>query len=463
MEDLKVVWYKLLIIYLRFLVGTITVFFAGSTLLLWSRGEEFTHAVNVSRTVLLDSVDMIGILVFSIPYLSYHALIYFRRVWLQQGRGLFFKRLGFFTVAPIVLIFTISKINKETTPSEKSLFNWEESIFSGSNSGTTKIERGGKIRGVHYFSRFRDGEIDFGRLVENNIEYLVLVPYAYQERYDDPNLQFNRQGRRGGSFNRDSLYLEIANHATACGMKVLIKPHIWMRTDLNKWRSDIDFSEPSAFQEWSDNYTAFIMHYAILSAQMQASHFCIGTELAGVTKNHPEYWRTLIKQVREVYEGKVFYAANWYQEYEQISFWDELDYVGIQAYFPLCNKANPSIEELMAGWKPIVNKLKKFSRNVSKPILFSELGYKSTHDAAIDPWEWVDSSNKMTKTLSAKTQAHCYEACFRSLWDQPWFAGTLIWQWNAHYDQDSTSTSDNIDFTPQHKPAQDIMAKWFGK
>jgi hypothetical protein len=365
-------------------------------------------------------------------------------------------------VTPILLLIGIAKIYQEFTATESFLFNWNEIILNRISPSANEIERDGKIRGVHYFGRFREGEIDFDRLIENNIEYLVLVPYAYQEHYNDPNLQFNRRGRRG-NFNRDSLYLEVAKHAEACGLKVLIKPHIWMRTDKGKWRSDIDFAEASDFREWADNYTAFIMHYARLSQQMNASHFCIGTELAEVTKNHPDYWRDLISQVRQEYHGKIFYAANWYKEYEHISFWSELDYVGIQAYFPLCKKENPSIEELMTGWKPIVSRLKKFSKNVNKPILFSELGYKSTHDAAVDPWEWVDGSDKLTKTLSAQTQAYCYEACFRSLWDQSWFAGTLIWQWQAHYDQDSMSTSDNIDFTPQHKPAQIVMAKWFGK
>jgi hypothetical protein len=64
--------------------------------------------------------------------------------------------------------------------------------------------------------------------------------------------------------------------------------------------------------------------------------------------------------------------------------------------------------------------------------------------------------------LSAETQAHCYEACFRTFWQESWFAGTFIWQWQAHYEGDTTSMASNIDFTPQHKPAQNVMAKWFG-
>ncbi|NND31351.1 MAG: hypothetical protein HKN76_02085, partial [Saprospiraceae bacterium] len=316
--------------------------------------------------------------------------------------------------------------------------------------------------GVHYFSRFHEGDRDFSILVENNVRQVVLVPYAYQESFDDPDLRFNRRGRRS-NFDRDSLYLSVAQQAEACGLSVLIKPHIWMRTDQGKWRSDIDYEDPADFKTWSTNYTNFILHYARLSEEMKSSHFCIGTELSEITRNHPDYWVGLIREVRKVYGGKIFYAANWYQEYEHISFWHQLDYVGIQAYFPICKKDHPTVEDLLAGWKPYVNKLKKFSSKVQRPILFSELGYKSTHDAAADPWEWITEANRVSKKLSAQTQANCYEAFFRSFWNQPWFAGTLIWQWQAHYDQDKLSTVNSVDFTPQHKPAQIVMAKWFAQ
>jgi hypothetical protein len=45
------------------------------------------------------------------------------------------------------------------------------------------------------------------------------------------------------------------------------------------------------------------------------------------------------------------YAANW-DKYDQVSFWDELDFIGIQAYFPLTDQTNPSAEEIKKGWNP---------------------------------------------------------------------------------------------------------------
>ncbi len=60
-----------------------------------------------------------------------------------------------------------------------------------------------------------------------------------------------------------------------------------------------------------------------------------------------------------------------------------------------------------------------------------------------------------------ETQYNCYEAFFRSLWEKDWFAGVYIWQWALHH-EDAGGTS-NPFFTPQNKPAQNCIAKWFGR
>lgn len=317
-----------------------------------------------------------------------------------------------------------------------------------------------KIRAVHYFGRSMEHQEDFQIISSNHVEYLVLVPYGYQSTYDNPDLSFNRRRRRA-NVSRDSMYVEIARQADAQGLNLIIKPHIWMRTNSDKWRSDIDFKTETEWNTWKSNYKNFIIHYARLSEQVGATHFCIGTELASVTRSHPEFWIDLIGEVRKVYSGKVFYAANWYREFEKITFWDHLDYIGIQAYFPLCRKENPSLEDIRRGWKPHVANIRKQSRKYNRPVLFTEVGYKSTEDAAVDPWEWIDHENTEKWKPSHDTQALCYQAMFESFWHQSWFAGALIWQWRGNH-QEVGGLAD-LDFTPQNKPAQRIISDWFAK
>ncbi|MEM6723389.1 MAG: hypothetical protein AAF598_05080, partial [Bacteroidota bacterium] len=45
-------------------------------------------------------------------------------------------------------------------------------------------------------------------------------------------------------------------------------------------------------------------------------------------------WRTIIRSARQHYTGELTLAAN-FDNYREISFWDELDFIGINAYFPL--------------------------------------------------------------------------------------------------------------------------------
>ena len=240
----------------------------------------------------------------------------------------------------------------------------------------------------------------------------------------------------------------------------MIKPHIWMRTDGEGWRSDIAFETDSSWQTWMNNYRAFILHYAKIAKLTKAEQFCIGTELHQVVKQKTDFWKELIQSVRAVYSGSLTYAANWYEEVEDVKFWDDLDYIGIQAYYPLTKQKNPNTQELMQGWKKYMSQIEKIQKRNKKPVLFTEIGYKSTPDAAIEPWLWADNLG-LTTLVSHETQANCYEAFFKTFWKKSWFAGVHFWEWKPGRSRGPGQS--DINFTPCHKPAENIMAKWFGK
>jgi hypothetical protein len=105
--------------------------------------------------------------------------------------------------------------------------------------------------------------------------------------------------------------------------------------------------------------------------------------------------------------------------------------------------------------------LKAVYENYKKPILFTEVGYKSEAGATIKPWEWSPVLSSLTKKKSDKTQQLAYEALLRQTWNQPWFAGVYIWQWDIRTTAESAKS--DLDFSPRFKPAENVMAKWFGK
>ena len=124
---------------------------------------------------------------------------------------------------------------------------------------------------------------------------------------------------------------------------------------------------------------------------------------------------------------------------------------------------NPSVQEISKGWHKYFPAIQSIHKKYNRQILFTELGYKSTADSAITPWEWIDYSSTQSELASSETQANCYEAFFNTVWKKKWFAGVHIWQLRC----DSKSGrkrkrgKTHLDFTPQGKPAEKIIAKGF--
>ena len=71
---------------------------------------------------------------------------------------------------------------------------------------------------------------------------------------------------------------------------------------------------------------------------------CIGTEWKSAVRERPQFWSNVIDSVRKVYQGKLTYAANW-DDYDDVPFWSKLDYIGVNAYWPLAKTKTPTIDE----------------------------------------------------------------------------------------------------------------------
>jgi len=313
-----------------------------------------------------------------------------------------------------------------------------------------------KQRGINVFGRL--DSLSLAELTKNNVEWITLVPFGGQSDYDSPSVRMGRdslrQLRRDSSLKRN---IQIAHDA---GLKVFLKPHIWMSDPSDgKWRSDIFPKHENAWMEWSESYRKFIVYYAKIAEENEVELFCIGTEFTRLTKVKPLFWKNLIADIRSFYSGELTYAANWYEEFEHVSFWKDLDYIGIQAYFPLTKNLNPSVAEIKKGWKPHLKTLEQMHKQFRKPILFTELGYKSTPDSAIEPWLWPSYDTNLVHPISNETQANCYEAFFKVVWHKRWFAGMHIWQW--HTQGRRRRSAQKHGFTPKDKPAEDIIAKGF--
>lgn len=317
-----------------------------------------------------------------------------------------------------------------------------------------------KQRGVHVF-----GRIDSMGLVELealNAEWITLVPYAGQTDVDSPEVRFSRSNDPERMKRQNERWISAITRAHDAGFNVFLKPHIWIRNPSDgKWRSDIYFEDEEEWNTWKTSYKNFILHYAKMAQEANVEMFCIGTEFTKLSMEKPDFWREIIKEVKLVYSGKLTYAANWYEEYESVSFWEELDFIGIQAYFPISKNNTPSVSDLNEAWKSKIDHFVQQSELYEKPILFTELGYKSTTDATVTPWEWVDYMNDSKYELSYETQVNAYTALFETIWDEDWFAGIHLWQWRT--DGRERGDRHKIDFSPKGKPAEAIITEGFNQ
>ena len=348
---------------------------------------------------------------------------------------------------------------------------------NSSSTNLITIPLSDKHRGVCWVGGpNRVDSLDIAAIAEQNVNWISQTPFGWQRGHDNPEIGTNKgiekRGYQAWWGERDEGLRMTTRLAREKGIKTILKPHIWLRDEAGKWRGEITMNSEEDWQKWFANYEEFIMHYAQLAESERMEMLCIGTELHKTCVERAQDWRNLIRKIRTVYSGALTYAANFSQEFEDITFWDELDYIGIQAYFPLTDKENPTLDEVRKGWEPHLKKLERFSRKYDKPILFTEAGYKSTRNSGIEPWEWPQrlSQEEREQVYSEDTQSILYEAMFREVFNQPYIAGIHLWKWypgrsrsNPLKETPGARSYYNIDFTPQGKKAETIMANWFRK
>ena len=285
-----------------------------------------------------------------------------------------------------------------------------------------------------------------------NANWIALNPYAFSKK-GEPDVTFNHDKQWWGE-RHDGIRACI-EYAHQHGLKVMVKPHVWVKGQ--GWAGDFTLTNEADWQRWETTYTDYILSLADVANATNADMFCVGTEFRQTTKQRPAFWKRLIQQVRSRYAGPLTYAANW-DEYEYISFWPLLDYVGVDAYFPLSETQTPSVAELMAAWQKPSKRLQAFAQKHRKPILFAEYGYRSVDRTAGKQWELPDSWHE-TAPANMTAQKNAYEALYQTFWQQPWFAGGFLWKWYPDYT--TAGGPQNDDYTPQRKPAEAIIRQWY--
>lgn len=316
---------------------------------------------------------------------------------------------------------------------------------------TSCTSKAQKINGVSFVaSRDSITNTHTDPIAKVNANYAALMPFGFIRDLKSPSIRFNTKGQWYGE--KEKGIKQYAKVVQESGVKIMMKPQIWV------WRGQFTgYILMETEEQWTileNSYSEFILMYAKAAQEIGADILCIGTELEKFVENRPKYWTSLIEKIRKVYKGKLTYAANW-DEYKRTPFWEQLDFIGIDAYFPLSDKKSPTVQEFEEGWQPHKTLIKKLQSQYNKPILFTEFGYRSMDYTGKEPWD----SKRIEGAVNLEAQKNGLQAIHNQFWKEEWFAGGFIWKWFHRHDK--VGGHDNNRFTPQNKPAENLLKQLY--
>ena len=291
----------------------------------------------------------------------------------------------------------------------------------------------------HLIANGSRAEID--RLRRLGYNTIALIPYAGQHGFAATEIR--RYDAHPFGETDLSMFLGAAR-AHAAGMQVMLKPQVWTEGEHG---GDPTKIEPRDWKQWFDSYQSFLVHHALLARAIGAEWLCIGTELSR-TESRPE-WRRLIATIRTIYRGRIIYAAN-FDAFEQTPFWDAVDAIGIDAYFPLSEDRNASDRALRDGAREAVARVDAVASKWRKLVVLTELGYPSTTAPWVAPWREDRAAQS-----SESDQARAFAAMLDAVAHSHAVSGFIIWK----YESDPHRT-DERGYLPKSKPAERVIARY---
>lgn len=303
-------------------------------------------------------------------------------------------------------------------------------------------ENSNRINGFNLVAPPQAFPIDSLQSVKNTgAEWVSVVPYAFCNA-QTAEIFYDRPRQWWGE--KPEGIKETILMAKSLGMKVMLKPHLWVGGQ--GWAGDLEFKSDSLWHVFEQQYAQYINTYSKIADSLDVEIFCIGTEIRKSTETRNDFWNHLISNTRQHYKGKITYAANW-DEYNQIKFWNELDYIGIDAYFPLSDEKSPTKDELINTWELPMKEMKNISDKFNKQILFTEYGYESIDYNTMGHWKL----SKDTLNVNFENQKIAFEALYESLNSTKWWQGGFIWKW--HLNRNGLNKRTVKAYTPQNKLA----------
>lgn len=288
------------------------------------------------------------------------------------------------------------------------------------------------------------------RLASFNTTAIAVVPYSYMDDPHRPN--FFPVMRHPGAETDESV-IHVVHSARQLGMQSLLKPQVWL--DHGSWSGFVEMQKEEDWELFFDFYYRWIRHYALLAQIHGVEALSVGVEFGKATLGHEEEWKNIFQKLRGIYNGQLTYCANWGEEFEKLSFWNELDFIGLNCYYPLSPHQEANRSELRAGFQENLTKVEQIAARFNKPIIFTEIGFRPVDYTWKNPHE-----DHLGRPFNEEAQRQCYEIVFEEIANQSWCQGILWWKWPCH---ELRSTQVKKGFSPMDRLAEQTVKYWFQK
>ncbi len=286
-----------------------------------------------------------------------------------------------------------------------------------------------------------------------NANWIAVIPYGYTMP-NQASVRYNEKGWQWYGEKPEGVRATI-KLAHEAGLNVLLKPQVYCP---ESWTGGLDFDSDAKWEAWEKDYTKYIMQFVTIAAESDVKMLCIGTEFKISVQKRPNFWKKLIADTRKIYKGKLTYAANW-DEFESVPFWNDLDFAGVNAYFPLINDKTPSLENLQKAWEKPLTTLENFYEKNKKPIIFTEYGYLSIDSCAYNGWDL--EKKVMEMNINEQAQSNAIEAILLVFSQKSWWKGGFLWKWFPN--MQGHEGYPERDYSPQGKMGEKTLTKYYGK
>lgn len=305
-----------------------------------------------------------------------------------------------------------------------------------------------KINGVSFVSSnysVHDGNLE--PVLNVNASWIAVIPFGFMADKNEPMLTFDNDWQWYGERVEGARQMIQKMHEN--GLNVMLKPQIWI--GMGDYTGFADMVTEEKWLVLEAGYEKFILAFAELAQEEGVKMLSVGTEMSIFAEKRPDFWRKMIKNVREVYNGELTYAENW-DSFDKIEFWDELDYIGVDAYFPLTNGRKSRINAIVKGWEKHEVVIDSISNQFNKKILFTEYGYRSIDNCTKEPWDYSKNAKS-----NEKAQRDALKALYHVFWEKDNFAGGFLWKWWPNHAL--VGGKKDCTFTVQNKLSEELVKK----